>query len=105
MRVLEDTINLGYLLVEKYMVVPKTGIIIPGVQGLSPHAIGKIMIGEDKGKFVLFPAHVGYDVDTRYQKLLFIPKREIIAYVEPEENENFKPYQQINPTNPNAEWV
>jgi len=45
MRVLEDTINLGYLLVEKYMVVPKTGIIIPGVQGLSPHAIGKIMIG------------------------------------------------------------
>lgn len=36
MIVNEETINQGYMLVEKYMVVPKSGIIIPGVQGMHP---------------------------------------------------------------------
>lgn len=39
MIVNEETINQGYMLVEKYMVVPKSGIIIPGVQGMYPHAL------------------------------------------------------------------
>ncbi len=39
MIVNDDTINRGYMLVEKYMVTPKSGIIIPGVQGMHPHAL------------------------------------------------------------------
>ncbi len=41
MIVNDDTINRGYMLVEKYMVVPKHGIIIPGVQGMHPHTLCK----------------------------------------------------------------
>lgn len=105
MIVNDDTVNRGYMLVEKYMVVPKHGIIIPGVQGMHPHALGKMMIGEDKDKFCLFPAHVGYDVDTRYQSFLFIPIHEIICFVEPEEHERFEPYKKLNPPKEGDQWI
>jgi len=105
MIVNEDTINTGYMLIEKYMVTPKGGIIVPGMSGLHQHCLGKLMIGEHKGKFCLFPAHVGYDVETRYQSFLFIPLREIICFVEPEEHESFEPYKKLTVPKEGEQWI
>lgn len=105
MIVKEETINIGYLLVEKYMVVPKHGLIVPGMSGMHQYALGKISVGPDKNKFCLFPAHVGMDVETRYQSFLFIPVREIIAFVEPEEHESFEPYKKLDIKPAGSEWI
>ena len=105
MKVEESTINLGYMMVEKYMCVPKTKLIIPGNSSFSPYDLGKIMLGEHKGKFCLYPAHVGMTVSTKMQELLFIPHHEIICHVEPEDGEEFIPFFKFNTNNREAEWI
>ena len=105
MKIDESTVNLGYMMIERYHATLKTNLIIPGTTSFSPYDIGKIMIGEHKNRFCLYPAHVGIQVDTRLQSLLFIPKNEIIAFVEPDEGEEFIPLVQLKMNKEGSDWI
>lgn len=109
MKVIESTVNLGYLMIERYKSVPKkekSVIIMPdGVASLTPYELGKIMIGEHAGKFCLYPSHVGMKVSVPGQELLFIPFHEVICHVEPDDAEDFVPYVQFKISKRGEEWI
>lgn len=105
MKIDESTINIGYVQIERHVCVPKTKLIITGSSSLTNYEIGKLCIGEHKDKFVLYPAHVGMKVDTTTSSFLLIPKHEIVAFVEPEDNEEFMPYVQYKHYQEGSEWI
>jgi len=104
MKINDETINLGYVAVERHQVQKNTlgGLYIPG-ESVNQYAIGKVTHGEKKGMFCLFPVYSGVKVETKFQTIHLIPINDIIAFVEPDDDETFIALNEVK-VRP-AEWI
>lgn len=104
MQLLENKINKFLLTIKEVMFKEEKGIILPFNK--ENFAIGKVLIGEYKDEYVLFPRHIGTKIEQGGVECKIVEYRDILAFVEPSEGEIVVDFIEYNTKgNPDAEWV
>lgn len=89
MKIIENTVNPGYIPVQKVSVDKnEKGIFVPF--DAERYSTGIIIAGENEGKMCRFIKHSGIEMEDG---ISMVPRIDIICLVEPEEGDCIVPYK------------
>ena len=105
MKVSVDTLRGQYIPVRPVIFEKKEQTIIM-LKDDSKHIIGQVLLGDDEGKYVMFPKYSGFEIDGFNEVTRLVPKHDIICFVEPDDTEKIvKYYDYKNKYDADNEWV